>query len=331
MRSFPSHQTYDGENKCHATDNATWMAGSVGISSHWTASTVNTDGSRLPYQEAVAHFDTMAYADALASVGATHCIFTLTHALHFLPLPLPALDRILPGRTARRDLVADLIGALSARGIRLIAYYNHSCNGEDDPEWKRACGYADGVSGNLDCFADNICTIVSALSARYGDGISAWWFDSAYSVDPRGPVNTISCDIGDWQFPWSALTGAARSGNPRAAIAINAGVGNRFAYCDDFDYYAGESVELDQRFEPEALPGKQDHRWICLDSPAWVLSRGNARAGFVSPRFTDTEVSRFIGEHVAASRMVTFNILIDSSGRISPEPLAQLRRILFAK
>ena len=302
------------------------MAGSVGISSHWTASTVNTDGSRLPYQEAVAHFDTMAYADALASVGATHCIFTLTHARHYLPLPLAVLDRILPGRNARRDLVGDLIGALSAKGIRLIAYYNHSCNGNDDPEWKKACGYADGVSGNLDRFADNICAIVSALSARYGNGISAWWFDSAYSVDPRGPVNTISCDIGDWRFPWRDLTGAARAGNPRAAVAINAGIGRRFAYCDDFDYYAGEAVSLDEPFAPDAWPGRRDHRWICLDSPEWVLANSCRRKGLVPPRFTDEDVSKYIREHTTAGRMVTFNILIESNGRISAGPLGQLRR-----
>ncbi len=110
---------------------------------------------------------------------------------------------------------------LHARGIRFIAYYNHSCNGNDDVEWKRACGYAAGVAGNLDRFAENICAIVGAISRRYGNGIDGWWFDSCYSVDPRGPVNTISCDIGDWRFPWDALADAAVSGNHEAVLAFN--------------------------------------------------------------------------------------------------------------
>ena len=98
--------------------------------------------------------DAFAYAETLAAVGARHCIFTLTHAKQYLPFPLAELDRILPGRTAGRDLVGDLVRELHARGIRFIAYYNHSCNGNDDVEWKRACGYAAGVAGNLDRFAE---------------------------------------------------------------------------------------------------------------------------------------------------------------------------------
>ena len=304
-----------------------WMAGSVGISTHWTSQSVNADGMRPAYDEAVRRFDVQAYADTLASAGATHCIFTLTHAEHYLPLPLPVLDRILPGRTAQRDLVADLIEALSDRGIRLIAYYNHSCNGNDDPEWKKACGYAAGATDGLDRFADNICSIVSALSGRYGDGISAWWFDSAYSIDPSGPSNTISCAMGDWQFPWLRLTSAARSGNPRAAVTINAGIGRRFAYCDDFDYYAGEAVRLDESFAPEALPGKRDHRWICLDSPEWILTRKIAQSGPIPPRFTATEVRDYIREHAGQGRMVTFNVLIEASGRINPAPVELLQSV----
>jgi hypothetical protein len=308
------------DSACKASNADTaWMAGSVGISTHWTSHTANADGTRPSYEEAVGNFDVRAYADTLVAIGAKHCIFTLTHAEQYLPFPLVALDRILPDRTARRDLVGDLIAALSSRSIRFVAYYNHSCNGIGDPLWKKACGYADGAAGgSLDRFADNICSIVSAISERYGDGISAWWFDSAYSVDPRGPHNTISCEMGDWRFPWRSLTGAARSGNRRAAVAINAGVGSRFVYCDDFDYYAGEAVRLDEPFSPEAFPGKQDHRWICLEDPDWVFTPGKAKRGFIPPRFTEGQIAAYVHEHTASGRMVTFNILIDAAGRINP-------------
>lgn len=317
---YETHMHTNIGSACESdTADTSWMAGSVGVSTHWTSHTVNVDGTRPRYDDAVARFDVRAYADTLAEAGAQHCIFTLTHAEQYLPFPLAALDRILPGRTARRDLVGDLIAALAERGIRFIAYYNHSCNGDDDSAWKTACGYASGaMGGGLDRFADNICAIVSAISERYGDGISAWWFDSAYSVDPRGPHNTVSCDMGDWRFPWRSLTSAARSGNPRAAVAINAGVGSRFVYCDDFDWYAGEAVALDEPFSPDPLPGKQDHRWICLDDPNWILTRANAKMGFVPKRFTDGQIAAYIREHTNAGRMVTFNVLIDAIGRITP-------------
>ncbi len=306
-----------------------WMAGSIGVSSHWTADTLRRDGSRPAFREAVAAFDAAAYAETLASAGVTHCLFTLTHAKQFLPMPLAELDRILPGRTTDRDLVGDLAEELHARGIRFIAYYNHSCNGGDDPEWKKACGYAAGRAGNLDRFAENVCGIVGAISVRYGDGIDGWWFDSGYSVDSRGPHNTITCDMGDWSFPWDALADVAHSGNPCAALAVNAGVGQNFVYTDRFDYYAGEAVELDEPFHPEPLPGKQDHRWICLDSKDWVFSKILPGIGFEIPgRFPDAALAAYIREHVAADRMVTFNILIDADGHINPVPLKQLRKCI---
>lgn len=168
------------------TADTSWMAGSVGVSTHWTSHTVNADGTRPRYDDAVARFDVRAYADTLAEAGAQHCIFTLTHAEQYLPSPLAALDRILPGRTARRDLVGDLIAA------------------------------------------------------------------------------------------------------------------------------------LDEPFSPDPLPGKQDHRWICLDDPNWVLTRANAKTGFVPKRFTDEQIAAYIREHTNAGRMVTFNVLIDAVGRINP-------------
>lgn len=305
------------------------MRGSVGVSSHWTSDTLGRNGERPGYREMVAAFDAAAYAESLASAGAGHCIFTLTHAHQYLPFPLAELDRLLPGRTADRDLLGDLVRELHSRGLHLIAYYNHSCNGRDDVEWKEACGYATGVAGDLDRFSDNICSIVGAISRRYGDGIDGWWFDSGYSVDKRGPHNTISCDMGDWRFPWDTLADAALAWNRNAALAFNSGVGERFAYSDRFDYYAGEAVRLDEPFAPDALPGKQDHRWICLDSTGWVFAPWTEKDGFaVPPRFTDADLARYVRDHRANGTMLTFNILIAADGTINPAPLAQLRRCL---
>ena len=304
-----------------------WMRSDFGISVHWTSHTVCLDGTKRPFAEAVERFDAERFADAVAETGAAHCIFTLTHAEQYLAMPNPVLERLLPGRTAGRDLIGEIIEALKKRNVRFIAYYNHSCNGNDDPRWKEACGYAAGVNGNLDRFAQNICGIVSCIGKRYGRGICGWWFDSGYSVDPRGPVNTISCELGEWRFPWEALAAAAKSGNPEAAAAVNAGIGSRFLYTDCQDYYAGETVEPDQVFEPEAVPEMRDHRWICADSPAWVFGRKSAENGFAEPRFTDGCLKRFIGEHLDAGRMVTLNLLVDQSGIVNPKAVRQIGRI----
>ncbi len=120
-----------------AAGRAEWMRGSFGLSVHWTAQCALEDGTQVPFEEAVDRFDVERFADALESVGARHCIFTIAHGLQKMPCPNAALDAIDPGRTTKRDLVGELIAALGRRGIRFIAYYNHSCNGNDDVEWRR--------------------------------------------------------------------------------------------------------------------------------------------------------------------------------------------------
>lgn len=300
-----------------------WMPGSVGVSVHWTALSAMPDGSRGSFADAVNGFDAASFADALADAGASHCIFTLAHAKQYLALPCGPLESLLPGRTTRRDLIGDLIGELAKRDIRFIAYYNHSCNGNDDAEWKTACGYAAGIAGDLDAFAANIRAVVSFIARRYGDSLAGWWFDSGYSVDHRGPHDTVSTDLGGWLFPWESLTAAARSGHAACAVSVNAGVGQRYLYTQDQDYYAGEAVRLDEPFD-DPLPAYVDHRWITLDNPAWVYSGGP----FQSPRFETGAVRSFIAANRAASRMTTFNLEIDRSGRINPASLAQVKAAL---
>lgn len=304
-----------------------WMRGSFGLSVHWTSKTVCLNGTSIPYSEAVDCFDPGRFAGDLAAAGAKHCIFTLTHGEQYLALPHPLLDKLLPGRTAKRDLIGELIVALAKYRIRFIAYYNHSCNGTGDPAWKKACGYADGIHGNLDGFAENICGIVAYIARRYGSGIAGWWFDSSYSVDPRGPHNTVSCEMGGWRFPWKALADAAKSGHRDCAVTFNAGVGSRFLYAPCQDYYAGEAVRLDEPFVPDAVSGMRDHRWICADSPDWLLSAKNCAGGFAPPRFSVQEMRDFLKEHREAGRMVTFNLQIDQEGILNPSVLDAVKRM----
>ena len=306
-----------------------WMRTSVGVSVHWTTHTAAQDGSRATYAQAVEGFDAARFVRSLKQAGAQHCIFTLTHAEQYLALPCAPLEEILPGRTTVRDLIGEVAEGLTREGIRFISYYNHSCNGQDDPAWKAACGYAAGEKGNLDAFAGRIADIVRFIAGRYGKSLAGWWFDSGYSVDPTGPHNSVSCEMGGWRFPWDRLIAAAKSGHADCAVAINAGVGSRHLYAPGTDYYAGECTRLDEPFSPEAVPGLIDHRWVCADNPAWVFSR--PEDGFSRPRFTDGELARFLQANRQAGRMTTFNLEIDRSGRVNPYSLEQLARVREAR
>ena len=304
----------------HGGGRADWMRGSFGISVHWTANCACADGARISFEEAVRDFDAERFAETLSEAGARHCIFTVTHALQKMPCPNAALDRIAPGYTSRRDMLADVSAALRRRGIRLIAYYNHSCNDRSAPvlEWKRKCGYpcdGDG-NGSMEIFATNYCAIVEDISRRHGAGIAGWWFDSPYSVDSSGPHKNVK---GEWHFPWASLIAAARSGNPSAAVAINAGIGEHFLYAPDTDFHAGESVKFDETFRPDPHPGLVDHRWICADSTKWVFSKKLVEAGgFVPLRLPARDLAAYARRHTALGRMVTFNVLIDLRGNFNP-------------
>lgn len=306
---------------------ADWMKNSVGVAFHWTSKSVCTDGTHLPYREAVESFDAERFAADVVQCGADHCLFTLTHAEQYMAFPNEPLERILPGRSVQRDLIGEIADGLQRAGVRFLVYYNHSCNDDDDVAWKNACGYAAGRGGDLDAFARNICDIVSFTAKRYGKKIDGWWFDSAYSVDPSGPYNTVSCDMDGWQFPWTQLIGAAKCANDACAVCINAGVGSNFLYDPHQDYYAGEAVELDEAFTPAKAPGIIGHRFTTIDDTNWVFSARVVKNGFAPPRFATEDVVRFVKDNLANERMTTFNMEIDQRGVINPQALAQFAQV----
>lgn len=303
-----------------------WMESSIGVSVHWITLTTEQDGTRGSFEEAVNGFNVPRFVRSLKAAGADHCIFTMAHAEQYLAFPCEPLESILPGRTTKRDLLGELMDELHAAGIRYIGYYNHSCNGRDDPVWAKACGYADGVEGNLDQFAGNICGIVECIARRYGRKMDGWWFDSCYTLDNSGPHKAVNCDMRDWQFPWEDYIRAAKAGYEDCAVTLNSGVGLRYLYHPRQDYYAGESVELDEPFPPCPDNGMYDHRWLCIDNPGWAYIVREYRP-FSDPRFSNDDVLAFVKNNLTARRMTTFNMEIDRSGIVNPKALRQLAEI----
>lgn len=301
--------------------NTDWMHGSFGISLHWTVETMPFAGKTVPFEEAVNAFDPDRLVKFMKQLKCSHMIFTLTHARQQIPAPCPVLDSYMPGRTTRRDLIGELMEAAAKENIRFVAYYNHSCNNEDDPEWKEASGYN---NGNLDDFAARILNIVEYIARRYGKKLNAWWFDSAYTVDIRGPHNGASRDLGSWHFPWETLAAAAKTGNPDAAVTFNAGTATpRYLYSTHQDYYSGETEILDSNYAGHDLI-MQDHRWTSMEKQ-WVYK--NAGTPFEHPRYTESEYREFVNGHTAHGTMVTLNLSVDQSGMLNPESKEILLRI----
>lgn len=305
--------------------NTDWFAACpFGISTHWTAQSqpVRAD-DWVPFEEAVNKFDAKRYVHQAADAGARYIIFTGCHALQMLPAPCLAIDQIAPRRTTRRDLIGELADACHARGLHFILYYNHSCNHGDDPSWEYAVGYHAADKTRL---SRNLQTIVRELGERYGKRMEGWWFDSCFSLDPRGTYNSVTTDLHGFQFPWDDFVTAAKAGNAERLVALSPGMLTHFLYSKHQDYEAGEANDLvavpSTRFTRDGL---QVHRWVCLDNADWLHARVNTP--LAKPRFTAASAEDYVRSCRASRVPVTFNVDIDRTGTFSAESLQFLREL----
>jgi len=304
--------------------NTDWLAKCrYGIGIHWTAQTVPRQGPPLPFQKAVDQFPVKPFADAVAHAGADYVLFTTTHGLQMLPAPHPVIDTILPGRTCKRDLIEELADALAAKGIHLLLYYNHSINQKGDAEWEKAIGYHNPKKDRL---VGNLLDIVGWIGERYQRKVKAWWFDSCYSLDPRGFHNTVTTDMTGFQFPWERLTLAAKRGYADRLVTYNAGVDQTFLYTTHQDYWAGEMVSLQTPAKTRYLDsGLQWFGWTCLDFRDWVHTKLDHE--IPNPLYSDEEVAAYVRTCHSHQAPMTFNVGIYQDGTMAPASIEQLARL----
>ena len=116
-----------------------WLvAGKYGLMFHWTSQTQPRHGRALGYQAAVDAFNVPRFVQTVAAAGAGHVILTTSHAEYYWPGPNAAIDKVLTGRTCKRDLIGELADALARHGIRLMLYYHP---GHDDTAWWSRTGF----------------------------------------------------------------------------------------------------------------------------------------------------------------------------------------------
>ena len=304
--------------------NTDWLSRCrFGIGVHWTAQTVPRNGSALSFQKAVDAFDLPKFMGQFRDTGADYLLFTAAHALQMLPAPHPGIDQILPGRTCQRDLIAELADALASRGKPLLVYYNHSCNQGQDRAWEQAVGYHDRDKQR---FAQNLADIVGWMGEKYKNKIKAWWFDSPYSLDPRGPHNSVSTDMTGFQFPWERFTVAAKRGYPARLVTYNPGVAETFLYTTHQDYWSGELVDLKTPAKKRYLAnGLQWFGWTCLEDRAWVHHLVNTQ--IPKPLYSDQEVIAYVRKCNAHQAPMTFNVGIYQDGSMAEASIEQLRRL----
>jgi hypothetical protein len=300
-----------------------------GIGFHWTTWTAPREGMPKSFPEAVETFDVPAFVEQAVECGAGHVMITATHADHWLPGPNPEVDRILPGRTCKRDLLMEIADALAAAGIKFMVYYNHGVHNPDwspdhhqDPPWQEAVG---SLEKDRSRYCDNYCRIVGWMSRHYGPKVIAYWFDSGYEH--------VKFDT-----PWERFTAAAKAGHDGRLICYNSGVFNFESYTPYQDYWAGEINglafwPLGGPLTPAGLPWYSFVTWHGTERYCrfgeWGLNMKNREKDFPPPQ-VDVVASYFQGFRRVGGA-VTFNLFCWQDGsayKSDLETMKALKRIV---
>jgi hypothetical protein len=305
-------------------DTSWFAACPFGISTHWTAlsQTIHPADWR-PFPETVDNFNVERFIERIAAAGASYLIFTSAHALQQIAAPCEALDRVLPGRTTKRDMIGELARACEQNKLYFILYYNHSCNHGDDPAWEHAVGYHQPDKGRL---VSNLTAILKEIGERYGERLKGFWFDSCASLDSHGPGWGDEIMPESYRFPWEAWSAAAKTGNPSRLVTLSPGMMRYYLYSTHQDYESGEANDLVAVPAAQYTPdGLQAHRWICLDNAEWVHNGYNKP--LVAARFGLEHLAAYVKTAHRFSVPVTVNIDVDRNGELLPETLRLLRQV----
>ena len=147
--------------------------------------TVNRDGSKpLGLDDLANRFDAEGLAQDLSSMGVEYVLFTAWHASMNLLYPSAAMERWVPGHSAKRDVIRDLLKACQARNIRVLLY-THPRDGHDlSPEDQAKTGWAGSGTPNPDWakfdkqkWNDFINEVYGELVERYGSDLIGLYLD----------------------------------------------------------------------------------------------------------------------------------------------------------
>jgi hypothetical protein len=291
-----------------------------GIMVHWTSESAPLQGERKPYAEAVAAFDVETFAENVWQTGAGFVVFTTAHAFQYFPAPLAALDRVLPGRTSRRDLVADLAAALGRRGLKLMLYYH--LGAVNDPEWVAASGLFDTDTTKL---FGNWQAMVSEVGERYGDRLAGWWFDEG------------STGYYHRSAPWESLARAAKAGHPQRLVGFNAW---ELANPTQFhDFCTGEGCQEPRGFCGLLTPGG-DGRYpsgthVGLQASACLITERDwghfgLNTPLSEPKWSADQLAALLEGFIACRNVPLFNLEITQDGHLSAKSISLFRQAAAA-
>ena len=125
-------------------------------------------------------FDVKTFADQMAGMGVEYVYFTAWHKAMYLLGPNKAMEKWLPGHTAKRDLVGEIADALHAKKIKLVIYAHPNDFHDLTKEEQERIGFK-MASPDQNKLVNNLINEVFAdMCMRYGKktNVLGFWWDS---------------------------------------------------------------------------------------------------------------------------------------------------------
>ncbi len=325
------------------------MAGHFGLMVHWIYPTVLPENGprQLSLDEAVDAFDVPRFLSEFEASGAQWLIWTFGQNTGYYCSPNSVLDQLAgAGHASARDLSLEIARGVKALGRRFIGYLPAEMAFNDALrnafEWRDENGPVQAP------FQEHYCRFLEEYSLRFGGLLDGWWIDGAWMFNAQ-------------MLDWPRWAGALRAGNPDAVLTFNnggfTGTDTRPMH-EECDYLPGETDVLingkirvgrgkervlmlpDARLAPDS--GCRWHALVPIDCP-WGFGFDAAPEELVpdtpftspdagnpqmaAPVYSDADLRCFVKYCTRIGGAVTLNVGIYREGHLSPQTLAQVRRI----
>lgn len=319
----------DDEMRGHRCD---WMVeeGPFGMMVHWIApGPAPEEGEWIQdLDKAVDAFQLERFLEQFEASGAAWLIFTIGQNSTYYASPNATLDRLCgPGHCSTRDLVLELAEGVHRLGKRFLPYLP----AEVSAPTALHEGFAWNPTDQTE-FQHRYTDFIREYALRLGESYDGWWFDGCYTWPQFH--NSL--------YDWPLWCGAARAGNPDAALAFNDGsfcVGIDKPLTPMQDYLSGE-VELlvggrvrfgREETSPLILPEArfiegtacQWHALLPIDC-FW----GHGTPGPMEPpKYSDDDLFSLLDACRKVDAVATLNVGIYQEGHLGTETVAQLTRL----
>ena len=257
----------------------------------------NADGSQpSTIDETVNSFDANAFADLVSSMGVEYLIFTAWHWRAIPLYPSKVTEKYRGKICPSRDLLGEIIDAVTSRGVDMILY-THPRDGHDfSPEDMLSCGWGKNENESSStpdkALFDNkkwneyTLALYTELLERYGNKLSGIYTDGTgpYSKKSDRYENTLQV------IDYTKLRNIIKSTSPDVYM-----IQNHFGYLfsDDFEMPEGYfHFETDNIRDTSVIPAARKALALCsVEGNWWPLER--TPRGADVRRTSTAELARF--------------------------------------